>query len=530
MRSARRSIELWNGWRWRSNQHYKYDFEAINAVDKMNVGIVAGECNHVAVNTGVANVVRDLARALSHHPDIQRVHVILPCLGRAEEAVKGSDYVDELEFQQERIKGRLKNDKADDSDGCDLWLVRNPALADVDAKDGLRIRWSDELSYANGKAGEFRNQNMAKAMFQFSKTASEICLEQRVDVVHCLNWEAGLVPRSLQGALPTVLTIDLLTTQGIISPQVIDGHEAGVNMLRDGIKRATLLHYPSQEWRRRAMSGEFACGLDGEQKVRAADSRSVPFAVNANAFSTEAAAAQLRELLNETEGEHLDTASCLKAYVQRWVRSRLGLKHSTGPLFVVANRLSDDDQKNYGTLLKAMESVLRRRPAAQFVIRPLSKPKTVPTRTMFRNCENLVTRIGRDRVVVHPEYRYQDLDGLPWGVLLLAADVNLMPSRFEPAGLNHLQAMAMGCPTVGTSRGGMCEHIRNASNGWRYDTPSSVDQLTRCCLAAIDAFDYGAWPAIVERARKTAIRWSWECAVDDYVQLYREAMDAPASD
>jgi starch synthase len=109
------------------------------------------------------------------------------------------------------------------------------------------------------------------------------------------------------------------------------------------------------------------------------------------------------------------------------------------------------------------------------------------------------------------------------------ADLFLMPSRFEPCGLNQLYSLRYGTLPLVHAVGGLADSIKDATaagrkpgeDGWgfRFD-----EETTDALLAAVDRAlglwkDAGAWQATVRRAM--GLDFSWDRAAEKYEALYR---------
>jgi glycogen(starch) synthase len=119
------------------------------------------------------------------------------------------------------------------------------------------------------------------------------------------------------------------------------------------------------------------------------------------------------------------------------------------------------------------------------------------------------------------------LDDDTAAALLGAADVALVPSRYEPFGLVALEAMAAGTPVVVAQSGGLADIVRPGETGLLVPAaaPAALAQAVTAVLA-----DAGASTAMVERARQDAAeRFSWDAVATRTAQLYSAVRAARAS-
>jgi starch synthase len=108
--------------------------------------------------------------------------------------------------------------------------------------------------------------------------------------------------------------------------------------------------------------------------------------------------------------------------------------------------------------------------------------------------------------------------------LYAAADILLMPSRFEPCGLGQMIAMRYGCVPVVTRTGGLADTVtegEGAANGFTAelgDPRAFGHALTR----ALDAYSAPVWKDLVQAGMQSD--FSWDRSVLGYLDLYSRAM------
>lgn len=500
----------------------------------IHLAIIAGEANHFILHTGLASIVRDLGRAVRGDETVRNVCLVLPYFAAVDAHFRrhGGIFGPVERFEESFIwRGQL------DDGALPIWLIdAGPAFNRMrNGEGGDRIVWTDEL----GRRGRFRNSDMATAMLAFNRVAARWLMSRSTNrpwkptVVHCMNWEGALVPRLLaetDGEKPkTVLGIDLLTYQGIVIPKHLNNlsdiaprpkynPQSGLNFMAEGIRKADVLHLPNDDWAQRICdpSQSFGEGLQGLIRRHQKKIRTAPYAINPGTFSWDQALTAKEappKIRKSTPVEKL-------RWLQHRLRDDLGLDHLEGPIFLVGNRLSENDQKNYRAVSVAMRRILSNNPQAQLVLRlfPPPHPRDAKMSRMWRTLE-LLERDFPKRAVVNPTHPYKGRTIESWLFLLLGADVTLMPSRFEPAGLNHLQALHCGCPVIGTARGGIAQTIQHGKNGWLFADPRDDNELTRLCQKAVDLYGTGRWQRMVRAAINTPV--SWQSKLPQYIGMYR---------
>ena len=106
--------------------------------------------------------------------------------------------------------------------------------------------------------------------------------------------------------------------------------------------------------------------------------------------------------------------------------------------------------------------------------------------------------------------------------LMAGADIFLMPSLYEPCGLTQMRAQRYGSPPVVRRVGGLADTVDDGLTGFSFDayTPEAFQDAGLRALAAYG--DSGKWQGLMRRAM--ARDFSWERAVDAYLDVYRRAL------
>lgn len=365
----------------------------------------------------------------------------------------------------------------------------------------------------------------------FSRAAVELAcrLGGRWDILHCHDWQTGLVPayrRLLYGSDPavanarTVMTIHNMAYQGLFWhwDMLLTGIDwshftwremefyGQLNLLKTGIVFADAITTVSPTYAREIQSSPGGCGLEGllagRRDVLAGIVNGIdtavwdpvrdphlprPFA----AADVEAGKYAARAALAARLGRAAPAARPLVAFVGRLVEQ----KGISLILEVVAN-LAGTGRVQFvtlGTGGRDEEEALRRLAAAF--------PGTVDA------------IVGFDEGLAH--------------LVQAAADITLVPSRFEPCGLTQLYAQRYGSIPVVRATGGLVdtvvdatpESIRDGSaTGFaftRFDAAGLGHALDRA-LAAYD--DKPLWQTLVGNAMRQD--WSWQASGREYVRLF----------
>ncbi|PYM15733.1 MAG: glycogen synthase GlgA, partial [Verrucomicrobia bacterium] len=279
------------------------------------------------------------------------------------------------------------------------------------------------------------------------------------ELVHVHDWQAGLVPllirhereRAGWGTAPkTCLTIHNLAYQGVFSRSAYAltnlpsdyFHEDGVefhglmNCLKAGICYADLITTVSPRYAREIMTEAFGCGLDGTLRQRQHLLVGILNGVDSEEWNT-------------TQNPFLKSSFSLrnpggKGIEKRSLQQEMGLLQAPDiPLFGNISRLVD--QKGSDLLLGALEEMLAAK--MQFVLLGSGSPvlEKAFQNLARRHPDKVAARIGYDHPLSHR--------------IEAGCDFYLMPSRFEPCGLNQMYSLRYGTIPIVRATGGLDDSI-----------------------------------------------------------------------
>lgn len=438
----------------------------------MRILQLASEAVPFAKTGGLADVVGALARHLPRAG--HEVELVLP-LYRAVDArhgIGGGSTVVPFSGSDlgTRGEGRLVSGPA--LDGARTWFVDVPELYD---RDGL---------YGSGGADHPDNLLRFAAFCRAALLASER-LDLAPDVVHCHDWQAALAPAWLSKPAdpPTVLTIHNLSYQGWFPATARAGADAGVaperrvpgtgdvNLLAAGIRAAGRVTTVSPTYAREILRPEHGCGLDGE--LRSLDA---PVAGILNGIDV--------ETWNPADDPHLPrgwTSADMSG--KRAARGALAEEFDIDtpdgvPVFGLVSRLVE--QKGIGLLLELGERIAGW-PDARFVIVGTGEPRFERGITeLAASLPQVAARITFDERLAHL------VEG--------GADFFLMPSAFEPCGLNQMISQRYGTVPIVHRTGGLADTV----------TPVNAATLASGTASGVvfEHFDAAGLEWAVEEARR----------------------------
>jgi starch synthase len=373
--------------------------------------------------------------------------------------------------------------------------------------------------------GDYWDNAGRYALFCRAVLASLQALREQPVVIHAHDWQTALLPLYLRhrpdfaGALagtPTLLTVHNLAYQGVFPAAAmayagipaelfqLQGVEyyGKLNLLKGGLLYADALSTVSPRYSEEIRTPAFGEGLDGVLRERAGALHGILNGVDYERWNPET-----DPFITAT---YSATAPQGKARCKEALLQAFGLEGDPAvPLFATISRLAD--QKGFDLIAAALPALAAR--GLRYCI----------LGTGDRRYEDLFSALARTfpgRIAVRIGY-----DDALAHLIEAGADAYLMPSRFEPCGLNQMYSLRYGTIPVVRAVGGLVDTVEpyDAARGTGtgivfrdYDLPGllwAVDE-------ALAAFARpGHWARL--RANAMAVDFSWDIAARRYADLYR---------
>jgi starch synthase len=377
----------------------------------------------------------------------------------------------------------------------------------------------------------------------------------RPAIVHAHDWQAGLVPVYLTSlyashpvlaGTPSVFTIHNLAYQGAYESDWLPRLDLGwdqftvdrlefygrISLLKGGINAAAVITTVSPRYAQEIQTPAFGFGFDGILRARAADLAGILNGIDATAWDP------ARDPFLPTPFHAADLSGKRDAKIA--VLQRYSLPTAAAalkrPLIGMVSRMVD--QKGFDLIAAAMDDLMGLDVA--FVVLGTGEPRyqDLWRATAARYPDRVGARIGFDESLAHL------IEG--------GADIFLMPSRFEPCGLNQMYSMRYGTVPIVNGVGGLADTVidyvpatpQRGQNGrvapkpgeGALAGPSRGEDGTGFVLAsytpaalldalrrAIAAFgDAGEWKAIQLAGMRQD--FSWDRSAREYVKIYERAL------
>jgi starch synthase len=343
-------------------------------------------------------------------------------------------------------------------------------------------------------------------------------VDWQADIVHCNDWQTGLAPAYLQLTpsvhAKTVMTIHNIAFQGNFDrdwlgpldlPQsCFDMHgvefHGYLSFLKAGLHYADRIVTVSPTYAREIQTTELGNGMQGLLTVRSGDVSGILNGIDEKEWDP----ATDPHLTAHYDSRNLAPKAAVKLALQQ----RLDLEvNDKAPLLGVVSRLTY--QKGLDMLLECLPKLLDG--GAQLVVLGSGEVD------LERRYQQLALRYpGHVSVTVR-------FDEALSHQVMAGADIFLMPSRFEPCGLNQMYGMRYGTPPVVRRTGGLADSVTDASipegTGFVFDEPTPA-ALYRAIAAAIDSY---RGKKTFQRIQLNGMRRDvgWSGSAQRYIDLYR---------
>jgi len=352
-----------------------------------------------------------------------------------------------------------------------------------------------------------------------------------VDVVHAHDWQAGLAPVYLKtfyaphpvftGAA-SVFTIHNLAYQGLFPPEwlteldlgwpvfTIDGLEfwGKISFLKAGVNFSNLVTTVSPTYADEIRTAEAGSGFDGILRAKGADLVGVLNGIDADVW-------------NPATDPHIPqpfSADDLtgKAAAKRHLLESMGLATDHGamarPLVGMVSRLVN--QKGFDLLAEISDELMALDAAWVLLGSGEARYETLWRSLASRFPDRIGVRIGFDDALAH--------------LIEAGADLFLMPSRFEPCGLNQMYSQRYGTIPVVRATGGLDDTVTQWNSRTRKGTgfkfrDATAPALLKALRQALSTFgDQEAWRSL--QLAGMARDFSWDASAVHYARLYERAI------
>ena len=372
-----------------------------------------------------------------------------------------------------------------------------------------------------------------RRFFLFARVAMEIAkLDFRPDLMHCHEWQAAMVPvlvrfvYSEDAALretPILFTIHNLGYQGIFEASMLgalglpqellsmDGLEyyGKISFLKGALVYSDALSTVSKKYAKEIQTEEYGCGLDGVVRSRADDLHGVLNGADYTQWNPE------RDPLIAARFTYRDLRG--KAACKRDLLESYGLAlDDTRPLIGMVTRLAW--QKGVDLLIESVDELMEQ----ECAIVVLGEGDASTARALREAVRRYPGRFGF----------YEGFDERLAHKIEAGGDIFLMPSRYEPCGLNQMYSLRYGTVPVVRATGGLddtvtqCENGVSGGTGFKF-TEYSAEAMVEALRQAFTVYRNRArWRSLMRNGMRCD--YSWPAAAREYDRIYRGMLEQRA--
>jgi starch synthase len=375
-----------------------------------------------------------------------------------------------------------------------------------------------------GEGGRDYPDNAERFAF-LAQAALELARSLGPEIIHAHDWHTALIPVYLKTIyqdldwIRTVYTIHNLAYQGEFDrsafktlgleerPELVA--RGRMNWMKGGIIFADLLTTVSERYAQEIQTPEFGSGLHEELRSRAGELFGIVHGVDYNEWNPSTD----RWIIKNYDWDSLEGKEENKLHLQRIS----GLREDPQiPLLGTVARLVE--QKGFDLIAASLDEIMGL--GAQYVLLGTGDPRF---HQLFRELAErypgwVGVKLGYSEELAHQ--------------IEAGADIFLMPSRFEPCGLNQLYSLRYGTVPIVRATGGLDDTIRDYSdgqgNGFKFKD-YTVEALLSAVRRALALYrDKKAWHALQVRIMRED--HSWLQAAQKYLQLYEHLLSNQRAD
>jgi len=415
------------------------------------------------------------------------------------------------------------------------WILPSSVWA-TETKEGVKVYlveredMFDRPNLYGNPMGDYYDNLERFSFFCHAALRTLEALGWRPDVIHCNDWQTGLVPALISGpyrhspllsGIPCVFTIHNLGYQGIFPAEKLPltgldygefFHPEGVefwgnlSLLKAGIVYSKAITTVSPTYAKEIQTPEFGLGMEGILHHRREVLRGILNGVDYTLWNP-ATDPHLAE--NYYPGKMGGKKRCKEALIQEMgLEGRLLQR----PLLGMTTRLAA--QKGLDLVTEAMEEILALDVGMVILGAGEDYYQKALQRAALENPGKVAVRIGFDEPLAHR--------------IMAGVDIFLIPSRYEPCGLTQMYAFKYGTVPLVRATGGLEDTVRpfdpttGQGNGFKFG-PHTREAFLQCIKEAVRVYEKpDLWRLLVLNGMKED--FSWERSAKEYIDLYMSVM------
>ncbi len=479
----------------------------------MKILFAASEIAPLAQTGGLAAVMKSLPAALKQN-GIETA-LVMPKY-RHIEAEEDELALINIPVEDKLIKGRIQRTTLPNSN-IPVFLIEQDDYYD---RDGLYTEQGRDYS-----------DNLERYTF-FCRAVLELIARGifKADIIHANDWQTALIPvyiktlfkdHLLLSKIKTLYTMHNMAYQGLFPifhyPILGLGWEHfnieelefynQINLMKGGIVWADAINTVSSTYAKEIQTIEFGYGLDGIIKENNARLHGILNCIDYNEWSPDKDSYISAKYDVDTviDGKAKNKIALLKEF-------GLPIPKTRKPLMGMVARLTL--QKGCDLLIEILPQLIQN--GAQVIVLGTGDPKLEDQLMSLKKKfpESFGVVIDYDTRLSH--------------CIEAGSDIFLMPSRFEPCGLNQMYSLRYGSIPIVHLIGGLADtvtdiNLSDEGNGFTFDQETPEAFLGTCNRAMKFFEDPSAWKKLIQRAMR--IDFSWNRSAQEYISIYKSLLE-----
>lgn len=375
-------------------------------------------------------------------------------------------------------------------------------------------------------SGDYSDNALRFAFFSSAVLSGAVALDFKPDIIHYNDWQTALIPFYIKyipqdhqffNDSKTLFTVHNLAYQGLFPKEVMSDLGVGYEFFtpdrlefygKFGFMKSAILYSDaistvSKGYAKEILTEEFGCGLDGLLRVRKDDLYGILNGVDYADWNPKTD----KFIKAQYDEKGLEN----KTLCKKDVLEQMGLKGSsvTAPLLGVVTRLAE--QKGIDIIFNAAAQMMKL--GCNLVVLGTGDEKYhgLLTALAKKHPKQIRVKIAFDNALAHK--------------IEAGCDMFLMPSRYEPCGLNQMYSLKYGAIPVVRAVGGLDDTIIDYTqnpkdgNGFKFNEASVSDFMDALKRALAVYKNKKEWGKLQTQAM--GFDFSWHHSAAEYLNLYK---------
>ena len=407
------------------------------------------------------------------------------------------------------------------------------SIVDGGTHSGVQFYFVDYPPYFDREAlygtsaGDYRDNAERFALFSRAVLEASKFLG-RPDIFHCHDWQTALIPVLLRTVyledpafqdVASVFTIHNMGYQGLFPPEILPllmlpwdlftitklEFYGNVNLLKGALNFADYVTTVSRKYSQEIQTAEYGFGLEGVLRARSSTVTGILNGVDYREWSPE----NDKYIAARYSGQDLSGKRLCKADLLR--EFGVSSEDARPPVIGIVSRFAA--QKGFDLIAQVMDRLARE----EMIMVALGSGD--------REYQDMFQRLGKQfpqKIAVKIAY-----DNALAHKIEAGSDMFLMPSKYEPCGLNQIYSLRYGTVPIVRATGGLDDTIENwdprtqKGTGFKF-TGYTGEALLATVRTALQAFqDRSGWEKLMRNGM--AKDFSWNASAKEYVRVYERA-------